>query len=82
MPLDGDGGLRRCRGICAKVLAEEMLELTVHQKEALNSILSSKDTLVYLPTEHGKYIIFECLPHCHDCLCGDLWPEQGHPLSV
>ena len=51
-------------------LQEETVELTMHQKVALKGILNGKDTLACLPTSHGKYIILECLPHCHDHLYG------------
>ena len=34
-------------------LQKQTLELTVHQKEAMKSILIGKDTLVCLPTGHG-----------------------------
>ena len=51
-------------------LQKEPLELTVHQKEAMKSILIGKDTLVCLPTSHGKSIIFKCLPHSCDYLHG------------
>ena len=62
-------------------LQKETLELTVHQMEAMKSILISKDTLVCLPTGHGESIIFECLPHCYEYLNGALSP-QGQPSSV
>ena len=62
-------------------LQKETLELTVHQKQAIKSILIGKDTLVCLPTGHGKSIIFECLPHCYDYLHGASSP-QGQPSSV
>ena len=62
-------------------LQKETLELTVHQKEAMKSILIGKDTSVCLPTGHGKSIIFECLPHCYDYLHGASSP-RGQPSSV
>ena len=31
-------------------------------------VLTEKDTFVCLPTGHGKSIIFECSPLCHDYL--------------
>ena len=52
------------------------LQLSAHQKEALKSILSGKDTFVCLPTGHGKSIIFECLPYCWD-----FWRTDSAPLS-
>ena len=62
-------------------LQKETLELTVHQEEAMKSILIGKDTLVCLPTGHCKSIIFECLLHCYDYLHGALLP-LGQPSSV
>ena len=53
----------------------------MHQKEAIKSILIGKDTLVCLPTDRGKSIIFECLPHCYTCTDGALSP-RGQPSSV
>ena len=44
-------------------LRKTMLVLTRHQKEALKSVISHKDTFISLPTGHEKSIIFECLPH-------------------
>ena len=44
------------------------INLTVHQKSALTSALSGNDTLVCLPTGHGKSLIFKCFPHCFDFL--------------
>ena len=49
-------------------LCKTMWVLMRHQKEALKSVISCKDTFVSLPTGHGKSIIFECLPHCCDYL--------------
>ena len=62
-------------------LQKETLELTVHQKGAIKSILICKHTLVCLPTVHDKSIIFECLPHCYDYLHGTSLP-RGQPSSV
>ena len=58
-------------------LRKPELVLTRHQKEALKSVISRKDTFVSLPTGHGKSIIFECLPHCCDYM-----EERSAPTSV
>ena len=63
-------------GFALGKLQIETLELTAHQKEALKSILSGKDTFVCLPTGHGKS------NDCHDYLYGTSSPEQGQPSSV
>ena len=52
-PFDGDGWLQDTVGFTLGNLQNEALELTVHQKEALKSILSGKDTFVCLPTGYG-----------------------------
>ena len=51
----------------------------MHQKETMKSIHIGKDTLICLPTGHGK-CIFECLPHCY-YLHGAL-SSRGQPSSV
>ena len=55
-------------GFALANLQKPSLKLSVYQKEALKNILTEKDTFVCLPTGHGKLIIFECLPLCHDYL--------------
>ena len=52
-PFDGDGWLKDTVGFALGNLQKEAVELTVHQKEALKSILSGKDTFVCLPTGYG-----------------------------
>ena len=54
-----------------------MLVLTRHRKDTLKSIISLKDTVVSLPTGHGKFIILKCLLHCPDYL-----KECSAPSSV
>ena len=64
-------------GFALENLQKPSLKLSVYQKEALKNILSGKDTFVCLPTGHGKSIIFECSPLCHDYLS-----EPGPSSSV
>ena len=45
-------------------IQKSSINLTVHQKSAL----SGNDTLVCLPTGHGKSLIFKFFPHCFDFL--------------
>ena len=46
-------------------ISKPSLQLSPHQMNALQSILSGKDTFVCLPTGQGKSILFECFPHCY-----------------
>ena len=57
------------------------LQLSPYQMNALQSILSGKDTFVCLPTGQGKSFNFECFPHCYDFL-HSCESEQSQPLSV
>ena len=47
---------------CVIVLSED-------QTAAIRSVTSGRDTIVCLPTGHGKSIIFELLPWCCSCSC-------------
>ena len=49
-------------------ISKASLQFSPHQMNALQSILSGKDTFVCLPTGQGKLILFECFPHCYDFL--------------
>ena len=62
-------------------ISKASLQLSPHQMNALQSILSGKDTFVCLPTGQGKSILFECFPHCYDFL-HSCKSEQSQPSSV
>jgi len=44
--------------------------LKLKQREAIESFLSGKDTMVVLPTSYGKSIIYAALPWIFDKLRG------------
>ena len=77
MTMEMDDRFEDAVGFALGNLQKPSLKLSVYQKEALKNILSGKDTFVCLPTGHGKSIIFECLPLCHDYLS-----EPGPSSSV
>ena len=58
-------------------ISKASLQLSPHQMNAMQSILSGKDTFVCLPTGQGKSI----LPHCYDFL-HSCESEQSQPSSV
>ena len=62
-------------------ISKASLQLLPHQMNALQSILSGKDTIVCLRTGQGKSILFECFPHCYDFL-HSCESEQSQPSSV
>ena len=62
-------------------ISKASLQLSPHQMNALQSILSGKDTFVCLPTGQGKSILFECFPHCYDFL-HSCESEQSQPYRT
>ena len=47
-----------------KIKREDII-LSSEQKRAIISVVNGKDTIVCLPTGHGKSIVFEITPWCH-----------------
>ena len=62
-------------------ISKALLQLSPHQMNALQSILSGKDTFVCLPTGQGKSILFKCFPHCYDFL-HSCESEQSQPYHT
>ena len=46
-------------------LKRESTVLSEQQAAAVLSVLHGQDTVVFLPTGHGKSVIFEVIPWCH-----------------
>lgn len=47
-------------------LKRESIVLSEQQVNAVCSVLRGQDTVVCLPTGHGKSVIFEVVPWCHE----------------
>ena len=47
-------------------LGRPSLKLKSEQTQAIESVLAGKDTFVWLPTGHGKFLCFEVIPFAFD----------------
>ena len=52
-------------------IKRENIVLSKEQNASIVSVFSEQDTVVRLPTGHGKSIIFEALPWCHQFRVSD-----------
>ena len=49
-------------------LKRDGITLSQQQMAAILCVVNGKDTVVCLPTGHGKSVIFEVVPWCHEML--------------
>ena len=57
-------------------LKRDGITLSEQQVAAILSVVNGKDTVVCLPTGHGKSVIFEVVPWCHEMLVKGLGEED------